>query len=129
MNKMKNIIIALIIIFIGFQSHAQVDQKSRDSVANTNDFQVKVREATLLAANQTLADTSQHTEYILRYSFSLVNDPQGRWVLAMSYQVLTNPQINYDSPQNDIEFAVNSNFEKMARAASGVVVIPPSHQD
>jgi hypothetical protein len=39
----------------------------------------------------------------------------------MTYQVVANPAINYNSSDGDIQFTVNSNFEKCARAFSNVL--------
>lgn len=118
-------LLTIVLVLIAFSAVAQTDPKQRDSVANTADFQYKVRSASLIAGYQLLADTVNTDATVLKYSQLLIAQPQGGWITAMSYGVMTNPAINYDSPMNDIQFQINSIFKFQAYAFYQVSPIPP----
>ena len=120
---MKNFLIT-ILMMLSFSAIAQTDPIERDSCANTVDFQTKVKIASLSAANDLLADTAQ-ADYTIKYAQLIVTNPQGGWVVSMSYGVMSNPAINCGSSQSDIQFTVNSIFVKYAAA---YYQIPPSQQ-
>jgi hypothetical protein len=93
------------------------------ALANNETFKSKVRTATIIAANQISADASQPT-WSLTYANEVIRNPNGGWVDGMTFQVVANPAINEASSDSDIQFTVNSNFEKVAKAYTGYV--PPA---
>ena len=96
----------------------------REVLANNPDFQVKVKQASIKAANDLLAATDQPT-YVTHYAQSVVTEPNATWwISAMTYGVLTNPVIDGDSPDDAIQFTVNSIFEKYAKAYYKVIDAP-----
>ena len=109
---MKKIIL-IAFVFLALKSEAQT---SKDSCANTPSFQGMVRDASLIASYNLLADTSLHDATVTKYAQRLISDPQGGWITGMSYGVLTNPVINCGSPMGDIQFEVNSIFSFQAYA-------------
>lgn len=111
---MKNILIVLC-LSISVMSLGQSSSRERDSVAQTEPFRVKVKMATHKAANNILADPGQFTR-IRQYAQVIISDPNGLWVSAHAYGCMTNPAINHDSSDGDIEFTVNSLFSKFAYA-------------
>jgi hypothetical protein len=115
-NMKKIIFLLLFTLNISVFTFAQSTPHEKDSCAKTAEFQTSVRAASLTASYNLLADTSQHDDIILKYSQKLISDPQGGWVVAMSYGVLTNVVINCISPMNDIQFQVNSIFAFQAYA-------------
>ena len=102
--------------FFTMAAAAQSTSGERDSVAQTPAFQKKVKMATLVAANNLLADPGQ-TATVLRYAQLIVSEPNGSgWLPALSYGCMTNPAINYNSSDGDIQFTINSLFTKYAKA-------------
>jgi len=96
----------------------------RDALANNPDFQIRVKMPTLKAANDLLAAVDQPT-YVTQYAQMIVTEPNGGgWLSAMTYGVLTNPVINEDSSDEEIQFTVNSIFNKYAKAYYRVVDEP-----
>lgn len=116
--------IFIIILFISIKGITQSSLLTQDTLANNPLFRQRVKSANINAANQIAADTSQ-ANYVLQYANVVINAPDGGWISAMTYQVVANPVINYGSPDGDIQFAVNSNFEKVARAYFNVIIPPP----
>jgi hypothetical protein len=113
---MKHIILSIALLFTIECAFSQATSAERDSVAQTAPFQKKVRMATLKAANNILADPQQAV-YTLNYGQVIISEPTGAgWLNALSYGCMSNPAINYDSPDSDIEFTVNSLFVKYAKA-------------
>jgi hypothetical protein len=122
---MKKLLFLLLIITAGLTAKAQSDPKQRDSVANTAEFQYKTRSASIKAGYAILADTTLKDATTAKFSQLLISQPQGSWITAMSYGVMNNNAINYDSPQADIEFTVNSIFKFQAYAWYQVSPFPP----
>jgi len=94
------------------------------ALANNPEFRQKVRTATIISANQIAAAIDQPT---WNYTFAneVIKNPNGGWIDSMVFQVVANPAITAESPDGDIQFTVNSNFEKVAKAWSGVIEITP----
>jgi len=94
------------------------------ALANDPVFKTKIRTATTTAANQIAASTTEES-WNYAYANEVIKNPNGGWVDAMAFQVVANPVITIDSPDGDIQFAVNSNFEKCAKAFVGYLPPPP----
>jgi len=95
--------------------------QEQEELANNPDFQVKIKLASLKAANDLLAAIDQPT-YVTHYAQSVVTEPNASWwISSMTYGVLTNPAIDENSSDSDIQFTVNSIFEKYAKAYYKVV--------
>lgn len=93
----------------------------REALANDPDFKVKVKQASLKAANDLLAAIDQPT-YVIQYAQTIITDPNsGNWLTSMTYGVLTNPAITEGSTDDDIQFTVNSIFTKYAKAYYRIV--------
>jgi len=109
-------LLPILLLFIAQHSYSQTSSAERDSVAQTAPFQKKVRMASLKAANDILADIGQ-PYYVLNYGQLIVSTPNGNeWLSALSYGCMSNPAINWDSSDGDIQFTVNSIFVKYAMA-------------
>lgn len=109
-------LLPILLLFLVDYSYSQTTSGERDSVAQTPPFQKKVRMASLKAANDLLADPGQ-PKYVLNYGQVIVSTPNGSdWLSALSYGCMTNPAINWDSSDGDIQFTVNSIFVKYAAA-------------
>lgn len=117
---MKNIIILISIVMISLDLSAQTNLYSKDTLAVNQVFRQRVKSATIIAANQLAADTSQ-LSYLLSYCNQIITNPDGGWIASMAYQVVSNPAITYDSSDGDIQFTVNSNMDKVARAAGNIL--------
>jgi len=102
---MKKVLI-LILLFAAIKSEAQSSLFTKDTLAVNPVFRQRVKSATIIAANQLAAD--------------------GGWISSMTYQVTSNPVITYDSPDDAIQFTVNSNMEKCARAAGNILPQTPA---
>lgn len=113
-------ILTILALFIAFQASAQL--YTEDTLANNAVFNQRVKSATVNAANQIAADTTQ-PDYVYKYANTIIASPNAGWLPGMTYQVVSNPAINYNSSDGDIQFTVNSNFEKCARAFSNVVQV------
>ena len=112
---MKRILTAILILTAS-TAFCQSTVNERDSVTNTIAFQKKVKLKALSAANDLLADTAQ-AEHTKRYAQLIITEPTGNgWLTALSYGVMNNPAINYNSPESDIQFTINSIFIKYAKA-------------
>lgn len=119
----------LLILFasISLVSYGQSSSYERDSVAQTPAFQVKVKMATHKAANNLLADPNQPVR-VRQYAQLIVSSPMGaEWLAALSYGCMTNVAINWNSPDDAIEFTVNSLFSKYSYAYYRE--LPPSPED
>jgi hypothetical protein len=113
--------IFIVFLLASLNTFSQQTSAERDSVAQTTPFQKKVKMASLKAANDLLADIGQPV-YVTNYAQLIVSVPSGsEWLLALSYGCMTNPAINWDSSDGDIEFTVNSIFTKYAKAYYRVV--------
>lgn len=112
---MKKIITAFFILTAS-TAFCQTTVNERDSVTNTVAFQKKVKLKALSAANDLLADPAQ-AEYTKRYAQLIITNPDGAgWLTALCYGVMNNPTVNWNSPNADIQFTVNSIFIKYAKA-------------
>lgn len=112
---MKKLLLILS-IFAYSNSFSQSTASERDSVTNTSDFRTKVKLKSLSAANDLLAD-NQQPKYVVNYAQIIVTTPSGEgWLTALSYGVMNNPAINWNSSEGDIQFTVNSIFVKYAKA-------------
>lgn len=114
-------IITSIALLISLNAFSQQSSAERDSVAQTAPFQKKVKMASHKAAGNLLSDVGQPT-FVIQYAQLVVSEPNGsQWLPALSYGCMTNPAVNYDSSDSDIEFTVNSIFSKYAKAYYRVV--------
>ncbi len=111
---MKKLFTAILIL-ISPIIYGQSTSIERDSVVQTTDFQRKVKMATHKAANAILADPGQPLR-VRQYAQLVISDPNGSWLQAMSYGVMTNVAINSGSSDSDVEFTVNSQFAKFSYA-------------
>ena len=119
-NNMKKTLTA-ILFFTASAAFCQTTVNERDSVTNTVAFQKKVKLKALSAANDLLADTAQ-AEHTKRYAQLIITEPSGNgWLTALSYGVMNNPAINWNSPDNDVQFVINSIFIKYAKAYYRIV--------
>lgn len=113
---MKKATFLIAVLIYALTSRAQSGAAERDSVAQTSDFQKKVKMATHKAANNLLSDPQQPAT-VRKYAQLIISEPQGfGWLSALSYGCMANVAINYDSSDGDIEFTVNSLFSKYAYA-------------
>lgn len=118
---MRHLLFTLLLL-ISANTFAQSTAAERDSVANTSSFQMKVKMKTLSAANDLLADPMQ-PNYVVNYAQLIVSDPSGSgWLTAISYGVMNNVAINWDSSEGDIQFTVNSIFVKYAKAYYRIIL-------
>lgn len=124
---MKKLLI-LILLIISIDGIAQTSLYTKDTLAVNPIFRQRVKSATIIAANQLAADTSQ-VSYLLSYCNQIITNPDGGWVSSMTYQVVANPAISYGSSDSDIQFTVNSNMDKVARAANNILPNPGSDPD
>ncbi len=110
----------IVFIFCAIDGIAQTSLFTKDTLAVNPVFRQRVKSATIIAANNIAADTSQPA-YILTYANKIITNPDGGWISSITYQVTANPVINYNSSDSDIQFAVNSNFDKCARADGNIL--------
>jgi hypothetical protein len=120
--------LVLILLFAAIKSEAQNSLYTKDTLAVNPVFRQRVKSATIIAANQLAADTSQ-VSYLLSYCNQIIVNPDGGWISTMTYQVTSNPVINYDSPDDAIQFTVNSNMDKCARAYGNILPTVPAEGD
>lgn len=120
---MKQILI-IAFLFCCLGAEAQTSLFTKDTLAVNQVFRQRVKSATIIAANQLAADTLQKA-YLLSYCNQIIVNPDGGWVSTMTYQVVANPAISYESTDSDLQFTVNSNMDKCARAAGNVLPQPP----
>lgn len=117
---MKKLLTAILIFSVG-NAFCQTTANERDSVANVASFQKKVKIKALSAANDLLADPTQ-AEYTKRYAQLIITEPSGNgWLTALSYGVMNNPAVNWNSSESDIQFTINSIFIKYAKAFYRIV--------
>jgi len=120
---MKKLLFVLF-LFAAIDGIAQTTLYTKDTLAVNQVFRQRVKSATIIAANNLAADTSQ-PGYISSYANKIITNPDGGWISAMTYQIVANPAISYESSDNDIQFTVNSNFEKCARADANIIISTP----
>ena len=87
-----------------------------NELAVNQEFKTRVKIATLVAAGQLLAEPT--TEDVVRmFAQIVISEVDGlNWLHSMCFQVVANPAISAESSDSDIQFTVNSNFEKVAKA-------------
>lgn len=75
----------------------------------------KVRMATITAANNVLSDPERDQEY--PFCYLVIREPMNiYWLDQMMFSVVSNQQIVEESPDNDVQFQVNSVFSRHALA-------------
>lgn len=75
----------------------------------------KVRMATIKAANAVLSAPERADEY--PFCYLIIKEPMSNyWLDQMMFSVVSNEQIIESSPDNDVEFQVNSVFQRHAIA-------------
>ncbi len=114
---MKKLLI-IVLLFSTINGIAQSGTNyQRDSVALSDSFQTRVRVATISASKDILAAPAQPT-YLISYCQLIISSPEGRngWLSAMSYAVASSPAISLDCTDSDIQFTVNANIDKYAKA-------------
>lgn len=116
---MKQLLVILL-LFMTVDGISQNTLYTKDTLANNAIFRVRVKSATIIAANNIAADTSQK-DYTLSFANKVISNPDGGWINAMTYQVVANPAITYGSSDGDIQFTVNSNFDKVAKADANII--------
>lgn len=116
---MKQLLI-IVLLFSAINGIAQNSLYTKDTLAANQVFRQRVKSATIIAANQISAST---TEPYWNYSYAneVIKNPDGGWISSMTYQVVSNPAITYESSDGDIQFTVNSNFEKVSKAWVGYI--------
>lgn len=112
---MKKITFLIVLIFLAGVVKAQKSLYAQDTLAANPVFKQRVKSATINAANQIAADLDQ-PYWSLQYANEIIKNPDGGWISGMTFQVVANPVIEYTSPDDAIQFTVNSNFEKVAKA-------------
>lgn len=124
---MKKLLILILLISSISEIKAQKSLYTQDTLAVNAVFRQRVKSATVNAANQIAADTSQPS-YLLQYANQIITNPDGGWISGMTYQVVANPAISYESSDGDIQFTVNSNMDKCARAFLNILPANPANQ-
>lgn len=120
---MKKIILLLLITHYSLFVFSQTDPVEKDSCANTAFWQVQTRVASVQSASQLLSDTSVHDVNVLKYAQLMTAQPQGGWVVAMSYGVLNDPDVSCASDIYTIQYRVNLIYTQQAYAY--YQVLPP----
>lgn len=120
---MKKLLL-IVLLFGALDGIAQNSLYTKDTLAVNQVFRQRVKSATIIAANQIATDTTQET-WTLQFANEVIKNPDGGWIAAITYQVVANPAITYESSDGDIQFTVNSNFEKVARSYYGVIALKP----
>jgi hypothetical protein len=116
---MKKLIV-LLTLFIVVKAEAQTSLYSQDTLVNNSVFRQRVKAATEYAANQ-IAASNGDSIWKYRYANLVIANPDGGWLSAMTYQVVANPAISAESSDGDIQFTVNSNFDKVSKAQYGIL--------
>lgn len=114
---MKKLLFLILIISSGIAAQAQTNYE-RDTLAQNDNFQQRVRMSSISAAKDLLADPQQ-PNYVVNYCQLIVSSPfgsEGSWLDAMSYGVASAPAINSSSTDSDIQFTVNSIIVNYAKA-------------
>lgn len=89
--------------------------QEKAQLAQDEDFRGKIQVSMLIAAGNLLADPLQPF-IVKKYASHVVNNIGGSWLNTVVYQVVGNPAIGLTATDSDIQFTVNSNFEKLAEA-------------
>jgi len=115
LNKMKKIFLIITVLF-AMNAKAQLTLTEQYNLAQNDTFQLKVKTATLKAANDILAGVDR-SPYLINYAQVVVLNPTGNdWINSISHGVTTNVAIDENSTDSDIQFTVNSLFVKYAKA-------------
>lgn len=113
--KMKKIFLIITVLF-AMNAKAQLTLTEQYNLAQNDTFQLKVKTATLKAANDILAGVDR-SPYLINYAQVVVLNPTGNdWINSISHGVTTNVAIDENSTDSDIQFTVNSLFVKYAKA-------------
>jgi hypothetical protein len=114
-SKMKKIFLIITVLF-AMNAKAQLTLTEQYNLAQNDTFQLKVKTATLKAANDILAGVDR-SPYLINYAQVVVLNPTGNdWINSISHGVTTNVAIDENSTDSDIQFTVNSLFVKYAKA-------------
>jgi len=85
------------------------------ALTQNDTLKAKVRMAGIKAATAVLNDPGRSDEH--RYCNLVIKEPMSDyWLNQMMFSVVTNPVINQDSPDDDVEFQVNAVFQDLALA-------------
>jgi hypothetical protein len=124
---MKNIFLTTAIIFSFMELSAQTIQSvhEKDSCATSPYFQTTIRATCIQASQQLLLDTSTNDATVIKYAQFIIANPQGVWLLPMSYGALNNPSIDCNSDLLSIQYQINYIFAMQAYA---YFQIPPPPQ-
>lgn len=87
----------------------------RAELAQDNDFRSKIQVAAIMSAS-TLMDDETKPFIVRKYASHISNNIGGSWLNTMVYQVLANPAIEATATDADIQFTINTAFEKLAEA-------------
>ena len=113
--KKKKIFLIITVLF-AMNAKAQLTLTEQYNLAQNDTFQLKVKTATLKAANDILAGVDR-SPYLINYAQVVVLNPTGNdWINSISHGVTTNVAIDENSTDSDIQFTVNSLFVKYAKA-------------
>ena len=117
---MKQLILTILVLF-ALSAKAQLTLTEQYHLAENDTFQLKVKTATLKAANDVLAGVDR-SQYLINYAQVVVLNPIGDgWISSISHGVTTNVAIDGNSTDSDIQFTVNSIFDKYAKAYYKIV--------
>jgi hypothetical protein len=113
---MKKVLFLILILIAGISVNAQTNYQ-RDSMAQNSNWQQRIRISSIGAAKDILAAQGQVT-YLINYCQLIVSYPfgEGGWLNAMSYAVASSPAITLEATDSDIQFTVNANIDKYAKA-------------
>jgi len=112
---MKKMFLIITVLF-AMNAKAQLTLTQQYNLAQNDTFQLKVKTATLKAANDILAGVDR-SPYLINYAQVVVLNPTGNdWINSISHGVTTNVAIDENSTDSDIQFTVNSLFVKYAKA-------------
>lgn len=88
--------------------------QEKAALAQNDDFRSKIQIAVLKSAGYILADPSR--EFIVqRYSTYITKNIGGGWLNNFVHAALQNDTITAESEDNDIQYAVDANFDKLAK--------------
>lgn len=90
----------------------------RNALAQDEEFRIRVKMAMLTAANQILADPERAAEH--DFCERLIAEPNQQYFIdQFAYLTVANQAIVEESDDADIQFTVNSIFEKLADGFTG----------
>lgn len=116
---MKKLLFISILFFATFAKSQSLE--TAYNLAQNDTFQTRVKMATLKASNDILSGADR-TQWLINYAQLIVTSPTGNgWINAVSFGVTTNVAISRESSDGDIQFTVNSIFNKYAKAYYRIV--------